>query len=62
MWFCGTTGAVLEVAVAAFNTSVWQLSRQLYATLQSDDVVVADSAYGTYGDLALVRATGADAV
>jgi hypothetical protein len=25
-------------------------------------VVVADSAYGTYGDLALVRATGADAV
>lgn len=62
VWFCGTTGAVLEVAVAAFNTSEWQLSRQLYATLQSDDVVVADSAYGTYGDLALVRAAGADAV
>jgi hypothetical protein len=62
VWFCGTTGAVLSVAVAAFHTSEWQLSRQLYSTLQSDDVVVADSAYGTYGDLALVRAAGADAV
>lgn len=31
-----------------------QLSRQLYASLQSDDVVVADSAYGTYVDLVLV--------
>jgi hypothetical protein len=62
VWFCGTTGAVLEVAVAAFNTSEWQLSRQLYATLQAEDVVVADSAYGTYVDLALVQTTEADAV
>lgn len=62
VWFCGTTGAVLEVAIAAFSISEWQLSRQLYATLQSEDVVVADSAYGTYVDLALVRSNGADAV
>jgi hypothetical protein len=62
VWFCGTTGAVLEVAIAAFSTSEWQLSRQLYATLQREDVVVADSAYGTYVDLALVRSQGADAV
>ncbi len=62
VWFCGTTGAVLEVAIAAFNTSEWQLSRQLYATLQSEDIVVADSAYGTYVDLALVYSSGADAV
>jgi hypothetical protein len=62
VWFCGTTGAVLEVAIAAFNTSEWQLSRQLYATLQREEVVVADSAYGTYVDLALVRLRGADAV
>lgn len=62
VWFCGTTGAVLEVAIAAFNTSEWQLSRQLYATLQSEDIVVADSAYGTYVDLALVHSSGADAV
>ena len=48
--------------VTAFNTSEWELSRQLYATLQPDDVVVADSAYGTYVDLALVRSAHADAV
>ncbi len=40
----------------------WELSRQLYAKLQPDDVVVADSAYGTYVDLALVRSTKADAL
>lgn len=62
VWFCVTTGAVVEVAIAAFTTSEWQLSRQLYATLQPEDVVVADSAYGTYVDLALVRLAKADAV
>jgi hypothetical protein len=62
VWFCATTGAVLEVAIAAFSTSEWQLSRQLYATLQREEVVVADSAYGTYVDLALVQSQGADAV
>ena len=62
VWFCVTTGAVLEVAIAAFTTSEWEMARQLYATLQPDDVVVADSAYGTYVDLALVRSANADAV
>jgi len=55
---CVTTGAVLEVAMAAFTTSEWRLARQLYAT-PTDDVVVADSAYGTYVDLALVRSAKA---
>jgi hypothetical protein len=62
VWFCVTTGAVLEVTMAGFTTSEWELSRQLYALLQPDDVVVADSAYGTYVDLALVRSANADAV
>jgi len=48
--------------VAAFTTSEWKLARQLYATLQPGDVVVADSAYGTYVDLALVHSANADAV
>lgn len=61
-WFCVTTGAVLEVSIAAFTTSEWELARQLYRTLAPDDVVVADSAYGSYLDLALVKTTGADAV
>ena len=57
-----TTGAVLEVAIAAFNTSEWEMSRQLYRRLTDEDVVVADSAYGTYMDLVLVQAANADAV
>jgi len=57
---CVTTGAVLEVSIAAFKVSEWEMSRQLY--LQPEDVVVADSAYGTYVDLVLVQAAKADAV
>jgi len=57
-----TTGAVLEVSIAAFKVSEWEMSRQLYARLQPEDVVVADSAYGTYVDLVLVQAAKADAV
>jgi hypothetical protein len=40
----------------------WELARQLYTLLQPDDVVVADSAYGTYLDLTLVCSANADAV
>jgi len=47
VWFCVTTGAVLEVSLATFTTSEWEMARQLYRTLESEDVVVADSAYGT---------------
>ena len=60
--FCVTTGTVLEVARASFKTSEWEMARQLYARLQSEDVVVADSAYGTYVDLVLVHSAHADAV
>jgi hypothetical protein len=62
VWFCVTTGAVLHVAIAAFRTSEWELSRELYETLEADDVALADSAYGTYVDLALVKQAGADGV
>jgi len=47
--------------VAAFTTSEWKLARQL-CHAQPGDVVVADSAYGTYVDLALVHSANADAV
>ncbi|WP_008317353.1 IS4 family transposase [Leptolyngbya sp. PCC 6406] len=62
VWFCVTTGAVLEVAIAPFQVSEWRLARQLYQKLRREDVVVADSAYGTYVDLAGVALKGADAV
>jgi len=37
--FCVTTGAVLEVSIAAFKVSEWEMSRQLYARLQPEDVL-----------------------
>ena len=62
VWFCVITGAVIEVHLATFNISEWQLSRELYSTLKAEDVVMADSAYGGYVDLALVKENGADGV
>jgi hypothetical protein len=62
VWFCVTTGAVLHVAIAAFTTSEWELSRGLYDTLELEDVALGDSAYGTYVDLAMVQQSGADGV
>jgi len=40
--FCVTTGAVLEVSIAAFKVSEWEMSRQLYARLQPEDVDIAN--------------------
>lgn len=62
VWFCMMSGAVLEVAMAPRKVSEWRLARQLYAKLHPEDRVVADSAYGTYVDLAWVTLKGADAV
>ena len=60
--FSLTTGAVLDAMLATFSTSELTLARQLYQQLQTKDVVLADSAFGTYADLALVLAAGADGV
>ena len=38
------------------------MSRLLYGDLDPDDVILADQAYGSYADLALVQQQGADAV
>jgi len=46
--------------MAAFTTSEWKWHDSCMP--QPDDVVVADSAYGTYVDLALVRSVNADGV
>ncbi|MEM6445471.1 MAG: IS4 family transposase [Cyanobacteria bacterium P01_D01_bin.123] len=60
--FSLTTGAVLDAMLAPFVTSELRLARELYHQLQAEDVVLADSAFGTYADLALVLAAGADGV
>jgi len=44
----------VEVSIAAFKVSEWEMPT--YARLQPEDVVVADSAYGTYVDLASAKA------
>jgi Transposase DDE domain len=61
-WFCVVTGAILSIAIAPYLTSEWELSRLMYKLLKPGDLVVADSAYGTYVDLALVKENLADAV
>ena len=38
------------------------MARQLYQMLKPGDVALADRAYGTYADLVLVQAMGADAI
>lgn len=56
------TGAVVSSCVSCFKTSEMELSRLLYADLEPGDVALGDRAYGTFTDLALVQAQGADGV
>lgn len=56
------SGAVLDVMIAPFTTSELGLARKLYKRLSAKDVVVADRLYGTYADLSMVKAQGANAV
>lgn len=60
--FSLTTGAALQVRMSAFKTSELTLARAFYPPLEPGDVGLADSAYGTYVDLALLKAQGADGV
>ena len=62
VWFCLYTGAVIEVSMAPIKVSEWRLARNLYAKLGPNDVALADSAFGTYTDLAWVQLAGADGV
>lgn len=60
--FSLTTGAVMDVLIAAFKTSEVVLARQLYHNLLPGDVLLADRAFGSYVDLVLVQSQQADAV
>jgi hypothetical protein len=60
--FSLVTGAAVKALVDKFNTSELVMARQLYQQLEPEDVMLADSAFGTYGDLALIKAADADAV
>jgi len=56
------TGAVVSACIAPFDCSEIVMSRLLYEHLDPEDVSLADQAYGSYVDLALVQQQGADAV
>jgi hypothetical protein len=56
------TGAVVTACVSCFKTSELEMSRLLYEQLEPGDVALADQAYGTFVDLALVQTQGADGV
>lgn len=56
------TGAVVAACIAPLTDSEIVMSRLLYQDLEPEDVLLADQAYGSYVDLALVQQQGADAV
>lgn len=60
VFFCLVTGAVVSAAVADKTTSEIVMSRWLYEDLDVDDVAMADQAYGSYVDLALIQQQRAD--
>jgi hypothetical protein len=56
------TGAVVSACIASFRDSEIPMSRMLYEVLDPGDVALADQAYGSYVDLALVQQQGGDGV
>lgn len=62
VFFCLLTGAVVSTCIAPKTMSEIVMSRQLYLDLEPDDVAMADQAYGSYVDLALIQQQGADGV
>lgn len=60
--FSLASAAAIAVRIADFKTSEITLARQWYCTLSADDIALADRAYGSYVDLALVAAQKADGV
>ncbi|MEO1388433.1 MAG: IS4 family transposase [Cyanobacteria bacterium J06634_6] len=62
VFFCLLTGAVVSACVAPKTMSEIVMSRLLYKDLSPDDVAMADQAYGSYVDLALIQQQQADGV
>lgn len=60
--FSLSTGAVVDALISAFNTSELVMARQLYDQLTPGEVMLADSAFGNYGDMVLIHRAGADGV
>jgi hypothetical protein len=62
VFFSLLTGAVVSACIAPWTTSEIVMSRELYLDLAPGDIAMADQAYGSYVDLALIQQQGADGV
>lgn len=60
--FSLTTGAVHDVASGPYRAGERSLSHQLWRSLKPDDILAADSYYGTYADIVLLKERGVDVV
>ncbi len=60
--FSLATGAVLDVEIGSWTTHELHLVRPLYGHLQAGDVVMGDSLFCTYADMALLQREGIEAV
>ena len=56
------TGAVHQVEVGSWHTHELTLARPLYPQLQPGDVLMGDSLFCTYADIALLQGEGIDGV
>jgi hypothetical protein len=56
------SGAAVSDCIAPWTTSEIVMSRKLYLDLAPGDIAMADQAYGSYVDLALIQQQGADGV
>jgi hypothetical protein len=62
VFFCLMTGAVVSACIAPCSMSEIVMRRLRYGDLDPADVAMADQAYGSYVDLALIQQQGADGV
>lgn len=60
--FCHASGCLLEWAVGSLQVSELTLIRRLYDTLKAGTVVLGDTFFGSYYDLALLGQRGLDGV
>ena len=58
--FSLTTGALVDLAVGPYRAGERGLWHQVWRSLKTDDIVVADRYYGTYPDIALLKERGID--
>jgi len=56
------TGAVVDIACGRYKTSERSLSHQVWRSLNTGDILVADSYHGAYADIALLKERGVDGV